>query len=76
MATDYVLFIHGVNTREEREQPEYADELFQKIEQEIKNNPANNGRNLKQVALYWGDVNLEAETQLKKCGLENFVTIS
>lgn len=65
MATDYILFIHGVNTREEREQPEYADGLFQKIEREIQNNTANNGRNLKKVALYWGDVNLEAETQLK-----------
>jgi hypothetical protein len=66
MATDYILFIHGVNTRIDREQPNYADELFQKIEQEIYNDASNNGRKPKKVALYWGDVNLEAETQLKK----------
>lgn len=66
MVTDYILFIHGVNTREEREQPNYANELIYKIEQEIQRKAANNGRKLNLVPLYWGDVNLEAQTQLKK----------
>jgi len=56
MATDYILFIHGVNTREVREQPEYADPLF-KLLQETK-------PDLKKVALYWGKVNETAETDL------------
>lgn len=25
MTTDYILFVHGVNTREVREKPTYAD---------------------------------------------------
>jgi hypothetical protein len=28
MPTDYVLFIHGVNTRETASDPTYADQLF------------------------------------------------
>ncbi|BAZ24989.1 hypothetical protein NIES4073_58910 [Kalymmatonema gypsitolerans NIES-4073] len=35
MATDYVLFIHGVNTRSERENPKYADELFELIRKNV-----------------------------------------
>ncbi len=35
MATDYILFIHGVNTREVREQPEYADSLFKLIQKTV-----------------------------------------
>jgi hypothetical protein len=65
MPTDHILFIHGVNNRSDREPPEYADELFQKIEREIQNNASHNGKTLKKVALYWGDVNIEAETRLK-----------
>jgi sulfur transfer protein SufE len=58
MTTDYILFIHGVNTRDVPEQPEYADSLF-KLLQETK-------PNLKKIALYWGDVNEKAETDLLK----------
>src|SRR6266568_19410 len=32
MATDYILFNHGVNTRETRPQPSYADPLFNLIQ--------------------------------------------
>ncbi|MDJ0689095.1 MAG: hypothetical protein QNJ41_11355 [Xenococcaceae cyanobacterium MO_188.B32] len=31
MATDYILFIHGVNTRDQRENPRYADDLIEGI---------------------------------------------
>lgn len=60
MNTDYILFVHGVNTRDLREQPQYADSLFKRL-QEL---TSNGDRNLKKLALYWGDVNIEAETLL------------
>jgi hypothetical protein len=59
MATDYILFIHGVNTRDKREHPGYADKLFQLI----KNN-ADSSLTLKKVTLYWGDVNKNEEEKL------------
>lgn len=60
MATDYILFVHGVNTREVREQPEYAAQLFDRIQKSV----SGHKRDVKKVALYWGDVNINAETQL------------
>ncbi|MDF5725214.1 MAG: hypothetical protein PUP91_33140 [Rhizonema sp. PD37] len=60
MATDYILFIHGVNTRDRREQPQYADQLFQRL----KESASNHNRNLKPIPLYWGDVNKDAEDDL------------
>lgn len=60
MATDYILFIHGVSTRYEREQPYYADKLFARIQ-----NNAGSSLSLEKVALYWGNVNKEAEENLK-----------
>ncbi len=60
MATDYILFIHGVNTRDRREDPHYADQLFQRLQKSA----SNHKRNLKKIALYWGDVNKNAEDYL------------
>jgi hypothetical protein len=60
MPTDYLLFNHGVNTREARPEPTYADPLF-KLIQRYYNIP---GRTLKKVALYWGNVNESEEEQL------------
>ncbi|MBD2495902.1 hypothetical protein [Nostoc sp. FACHB-280] len=56
MATDYVLFIHGVNTRNEN----YAREMFERLEKSV----GDRQRNLKPIALYWGDVNKPAESNL------------
>ena len=56
MATDYILFIHGVNTRDQRENPEYAKDLIEGIKSQSPEFVA--------IPLYWGDVNIEAETQL------------
>jgi hypothetical protein len=66
VATDYVLFIHGVSTREKKpEQPIYADMLFNGIKsyvtQQSSGKPA---RDLEKVALYWGDVTVEEENNL------------
>jgi hypothetical protein len=63
MPTDYVLFNHGVNTREARPNAQYADALFKLIQQHYNQAPA---RTLKKVALYWGDVNQDQEQLLLK----------
>ncbi len=62
MATDYVLFIHGVNTRQRSENKTYADDLIRLIEKEVKSKSPN--LMLKQIPLYWGKVNLEEEQKL------------
>ena len=59
MATDYILFIHGVNTREQREQRTYASQLIGHIKKLI-----DEPNNLKPIPLYWGDVNIESERDL------------
>ena len=61
MATDYILFIHGVNTREERETPEFADGLINGLKKELGQN-----RRIEYIPLYWGDVNIKAENRLLK----------
>lgn len=59
MATDYILFIHGVNTRNHREEPTYANQLIRLI-----NGLMGDSYNLKPIPLYWGDVNIESEQDL------------
>ena len=59
--TEYLLFIHGVNTRETRDQPTYADQLIEQI-QRLRSPQTR----IKPVPLYWGDVNIEAEQKLQK----------
>lgn len=56
MTTDYILFIHGVNTRDQREKPGYANDLIEGIKSK--------SHNFVPIPLYWGDVNIDAETQL------------
>jgi hypothetical protein len=63
MATDYILFIHGVNTRQQREGVGYSKSLFDLIHAKVKTlNPTTS---LKQVELYWGDINKTPEDQLR-----------
>ncbi|WP_271253978.1 hypothetical protein [Pseudanabaena sp. Chao 1811] len=52
MSTDYIVFIHGVNVRDEEAYKKQANQMFQKISDTI-NNPS---RTLKLVTLFWGDV--------------------
>lgn len=61
MATDYILFIHGVNTRAAKEPPDYADKLFNFIQ-----NNVGSSLSLKKVVLYWGNVNKDAEDTLRE----------
>jgi hypothetical protein len=60
VATDYILFIHGVNTREERDNPTYADELFKNIMFKAQ------GLTFSTKSLYWGDIAARTEEKLLK----------
>ena len=48
MANDYVLFIHGDNTRSQAIKADYADNLIKLIEQTTP---------IKPLVVYWGDLN-------------------
>ncbi|MGL4617588.1 MAG: hypothetical protein ACRCZS_00785, partial [Chroococcidiopsis sp.] len=63
MATNYILFVHGVNTREERETPEFADELIDNLKAKLGQEKTNK---TVYIPLYWGDVNIKAENRLLK----------
>jgi hypothetical protein len=64
MATDYILFIHGVNTRRQQEGKGYSDRLFNLIQSQTqKFNPS---LTLKHVELYWGDLNQGPEERLRE----------
>ena len=60
MATDYLLFIHGVNTRKDDTQPSYADQLFKLIKQQMQASE----RALVPLIVYWGEVSDEQESEL------------
>jgi len=64
MVTDYVVFVHGVNTRENAYDPNYADGLFANIQAQITSSASS--LQLKKVPLYWGDVTKDEETQLQQ----------
>ncbi len=67
MATDYIVFIHGVNTREKVEPPTYADALFALIQQSIAHKSHNETEHhLVKVPLYWGNVGIPDEEELLK----------
>ncbi|MGL5077616.1 MAG: hypothetical protein ACRDBG_17565 [Waterburya sp.] len=63
MATNYILFVHGVNTREERETPEFANELIDNLKGKLGQEQTNK---TVYIPLYWGDVNIKAENRLLK----------
>lgn len=56
---EYLLFIHGVNTRETREKRDYANPLIEHIQRHWSFPTA-----VRPISLYWGDVNIEAEQNL------------
>ncbi|NDJ25690.1 hypothetical protein GS682_29680 [Nostoc sp. B(2019)] len=59
MATDYVMFIHGVSTRVTSVPPEYAKPLIKLVEQSF-NLP------FQPIQLYWGDVMEDPEKKLRE----------
>jgi hypothetical protein len=66
MATDYILFIHGVNTRNEVKFCQEAEALLGRIESSIKDS----SRVLKPIYLFWGDVG-QGGTKTLLSGLES-----
>jgi len=66
MATDYVLFLHGVHTRQKVANPAYADSLFANI---VRHSASS--LQLKKIALYWGDVAQVQEDKLKNTYLRS-----
>ncbi|YAF94487.1 MAG: hypothetical protein AB3A66_18035 [Nodularia sp. CChRGM 3473] len=66
MATDYILFIHGVSIREQGE-ARYADQLFKQLQNNTgdRQSRAGGDRQLKKIALYWGDVNDQEQKNLR-----------
>jgi hypothetical protein len=65
MATDYVLFIHGVKNRNPVEFQKTAQGLLDSIRQSSQGRP----RDLKPVFFYWGDLNVQPQKALQQ-GLE------
>lgn len=64
MATDYVLFVHGVSTRETA-QPQYANHLCDGITKYIESKSSGKpARTLKFLPLYWGSVGAPQEDAL------------
>jgi hypothetical protein len=66
MSTDYIVFIHGVNVRNEAAYNKQANEMFQNIKASINDS----SRTLKPVILYWGNVGQASTNTLLK-GLES-----
>ena len=65
MATEYLVFIHGVNMRSSIEPPTYADELFTFIQNAVTRLAQGSvAPKLVKVPLYWGSVSQAAENQL------------
>ena len=65
MATDYVLFVHGVKSR----QPEAFDRTTQELLQSVQRTMGSNGRSLKPIPVFWGDLNVQPQATLRQ-GLE------
>ena len=62
MATDYLLFVHGVKTRSESEFRDLASTLFNGIQRSV----ADRSRVLKPVYFFWGDLNQAPQNALLK----------
>ncbi|MBW4482057.1 MAG: hypothetical protein KME14_05905 [Tildeniella torsiva UHER 1998/13D] len=65
MATDYVLFVHGVKQR----QPEAFNRTTQELLQNVQQSIGNNGRTIKPIVVFWGDLNVQPQASLRQ-GLE------
>jgi hypothetical protein len=64
MTTDYVMFIHGTNTRDRAYAPEYANGLFESIKAGILRQDSS--FHLESAALYWGNVGNNTEKMLQR----------
>ena len=64
----FVIFIHGVNTREPEEQPWYSNDLQSAIEAQLENqsNQSDQAIDVQFIPLYRGDANVQSEQLLKE----------
>ncbi len=62
MATDYVLFIHGVKNR----QPEVFTRTTQDLLQGVQRSLGNNERAIKPIVVFWGDLNVQPQASLQQ----------
>lgn len=62
MATDYVLFVHGVKHRQPDEFNRTTQELLQNVQRAI----GSNGRTIKPIVVFWGDLNVQPQAALKQ----------
>ncbi len=65
MATDYVLLVHGVKQRRPEEFNRTTQELLQNVQRSI----GSNGRTIKPIVVFWGDLNVQPQASLRQ-GLE------
>lgn len=65
MATDYVLFVHGVKHRRADEFSRTVEALLQRVGQAV----GLNGRTIKPIVVFWGDLNVQPQATLRQ-GLE------
>ena len=61
MPTDYIMFIHGVNTKDDLINPQYAKGLINLLNQSFGNSPC-----VKYISLYWGDIMENPKLELKQ----------
>jgi hypothetical protein len=62
MATDYILFVHGVKTRDKKEFQQSTNGLTNRIKAAI----ADKSRSIKPIPLFWGDLNIPAQQHLRR----------
>lgn len=62
MATDYILFVHGVNNRNQSAFQQTAIGLSNRIKATI----ADKSRTIKPIPLFWGDLNIPAQQNLRR----------
>ena len=70
MAIDYIIFIHGVKTRDRSKYELQAMQMFDRINAHVKPNPA---RTYKPIFLFWGDIAKDSIDTLNS-GLNNSPT--
>lgn len=63
MATDYIVFIHGVCNRSKPDFEAQARQMFNTIKQEI---GSNSPRNIEPIFLFWGNIAADSIAELSK----------
>lgn len=62
MPTDYILFVHGVKTRDQQGFCDAATKLFNRIQASV----SDRSRELKPIFFFWGNLNEGAQRELMK----------